>query len=308
MKTALTTLCIGDHAINWERFLEASWRQYVKKHGYDLVVFDRPFDASPEAAGRKLAWQKMLLLEQPALAAYDRVVWVDCDIFINHLIAPPIDAGIDPDKIAICEETPYPGDPVLATGRARARAFIDASLAKTFGDAKGGDLYALNGFPGFRGPLLNNGVFVCGRREHAALMRSVYEKYRDRGRTGAAFEMVPFSYELVTQGRYQLLDPRFNVIYAKFMLTMLNLPVEDPLVNGQIAFVAGAVANSYFLHFAGRHTEIRFCRFLSLENGRVELDPETIAERLHDKTLLNFPKPAAGQPGPRGVSPRPRRS
>ena len=304
MKTALATLCIGDHAINWERHLEASWRSYVRKHGYDLVRFDRPFDESPEAAGRKLAWQKMLLLEQPALAAYDRVVWVDCDIFINHLTAPPIDAGLDPDKIAICEETPYPSDPILATGRARAAAKIDASLAKIFGDAKGGDLYALNGFPGFAGPLLNNGVFVCGRREHAGFMRAVYEKYRDRGRAGAAFEMVPFSYELVTQSRYQLLDPRFNVIYAKLMLTILNLQTEDPLVNGQIAFVAGAVANSYFLHFAGRHTEIRFCRFLNLENGRVELDREAIAGRLRDHTVPNY----LGSPPPRQVSRSPKRS
>jgi hypothetical protein len=140
MKTALATLAIGDHAINWQRHLEASWRAYAGKHGYDLVVFDEPFDASPAAAERKLAWQKMLLLEQPALAAYDRVVWVDCDIFVNHLLAPPIDAGLDPAKIAICEETPYPGDAVLATGRERAQRKIDAALAKTFGDAKGGDL------------------------------------------------------------------------------------------------------------------------------------------------------------------------
>jgi len=295
MRTALATLCTGDHARNWERYLEASWRAYVGRHGYDLVMFDRPFDASPAAAGRKLAWQKMLLLEQPALAAYDRVVWVDSDIFINHLAAPPIADGADPEKIAICEETPYPGDAFLATGRERAQRRIDGSLAGLFGDAKGGDLYALNGFPGFKGPLLNNGVFVCGGREQARFMRAVYDKYFDRGRDGAAFEMVPFSYELVTQARYRLLDPRFNVIYAKLMLTVLNLAEEDPLVNGQIGFVAGAIANSWFLHFAGRHTEIRFCRFVKLDNGKVEFDREAVAERI-ENTARAFPR-AAKPPG-----------
>lgn len=288
MKTVLATVATGKHGSNWKRYLEPSWRAYANRHGYGLVMYDRLLDDSPVARERKVSWQKWLLLEQPEVAAYDKVVWIDADIFINHIDAPAIDVDLDPGKFAICEETPYPADPLFAMGSARAEAILVQSFGQTYGDAKGGDLYAMSGFPDFRGPLLNTGVFVAGRREQAGFLRAMYDKYLERGRNAPASEMTPLSYELVTRGMYQLLDPRFNVIYVKALLSVLHVPAVDPLINGQIPFIAGMIANSWFLHFAGRHTEIRFCRFLDLKNGKVELNREAIAERLRDHTVPDY--------------------
>ncbi len=288
MKTALVTIATGDHGKNWKRHLEPSWRAYAARHGYDLVLYEELFDRSPVALERKVSWQKWLLAEQPALAAYDRIVWVDADIFINHLDAPAIAAGLAGDKIAICEETPYPSDPLFAMGRARAEQIMNASLAEIYGDARGGDLYAIAGFADVKGPLLNTGVFVMGRREHGAFLRAMYDKYLESGRNEPAWEMVPLSYELVTRGLYQLLDPRFNVIYVKPLMSVFRVPAPDPLVNGQIAFIAGMIANSYFLHFAGRHTDVWLTGFITFEGGKIDFDRARLERLVREHTLPRY--------------------
>jgi hypothetical protein len=294
MKTVLATVATGKHGSNWKRYLEPSWRAYANRHGYGLVMYDRLLDDSPVARERKVSWQKWLLLEQPEVAAYDKVVWIDADIFINHIDAPAIDVDLDPGKFAICEETPYPADPLFAMGSARAEAILVQSFGQTYGDAKGGDLYAMSGFPDFRGPLLNTGVFVAGRREQAGFLRAMYDKYLERGRNAPASEMTPLSYELVTRGMYQLLDPRFNVIYVKALLSVLHVPAVDPLINGQIPFIAGMIANSWFLHFAGRQSDVWLTSFIKLERGRIGFDKKRLERLVREVTL---PRYFGGKPG-----------
>jgi hypothetical protein len=302
MKTVLATIATGKHGDNWRRFLEPSWRAYAARHGYGLVMYDRLLDASPAARERKVSWQKWLLLEQPEVAAYDKVVWIDADIFINHQDAPPIDRSHDAAKFAICEETPYPADPIFAMGRARAEKILATAFDHAYGDGKGGDLYAMSGFEGFRGPLLNTGVFVAGRREQAAFLRAMYDKYLERGRHAPASEMTPLSYELVTRGLYQFLDPRFNVIYVKALLSVLQVPVADPLVNGQIPFIAGMIGNSWFLHFAGRQGDIPLLSFIRLEKGKIGFDKRRLERFVREVTL---PRYFGGKPARRGRRPRP---
>lgn len=262
MKTALATICTGYHKNLWERCAADSWRRYAAAQGYEIVLFERPLDPRPEAAERKVSWQKMLLLEQPELQGFDRVVWIDADIYINYLTAPPIHRNLPADKIGICEEMPYPANPIFQRGVRRARQRILQSMKKRFGPEATDDLYELCGFSGFKGPLFNNGVFVMTASEQREFLRACYDRYFDRGRDGASFEMVPFSYELATQMRFHRLDPRFNVLYAKLQYSLLVAPTEDPLVSGRIGLTAGAIANSYFLHFAGRHNDMRFCRYV----------------------------------------------
>jgi hypothetical protein len=304
MKTVLVTIATGQHGENWKRYLEPSWRAYAARHGYDLVMYDKLLDDGPVARERKVSWQKWLLLEQPAMAAYDKVAWIDADIFINHIDAPAITAGLADDKIAICEETPFPTDPLFATGSARAEAILAVAFDQAYGDGKGGNLYAMNGFPDFDGPLLNSGVYVAGRREHAAFFRATYEKYLERGRNAPASEMTPLSYELVTRGLYQLLDPRFNVIYVKALLSVLHVPATDPLINGQIPFIAGMIANSWFLHFAGRQSDVWLTSFIRLENGEIGFDKKRLERLVREVTL---PRYFGGKPAGK-VSRSPRRS
>jgi hypothetical protein len=197
---------------------------------------------------------------------------------------------------------PYPADPIFAMGRARAEKILATAFDHAYGDGKGGDLYAMSGFAGFRGPLLNTGVFVAGRREQAAFLRAMYDKYLERGRHAPASEMTPLSYELVTRGLYQLLDPRFNVIYVKALLSVLQVPVADPLVNGQIPFIAGMIGNSWFLHFAGRQGDIPLLSFIRLEKGKIGFDKRRLERFVREVTL---PRYFGGKPARRGRRPRP---
>jgi hypothetical protein len=99
MRVAIASLCVGDtYQGPWKRYSARSWEDYAARHGYSLVMFERVLDPSPRGKARSPAWQKCLILNQPELRNFDRVVWVDSDIVINRS-APPIIEGVPVAKI-----------------------------------------------------------------------------------------------------------------------------------------------------------------------------------------------------------------
>lgn len=77
MKKAIVTLAIGDNYLDlWMNICKKNWTAYCERHGYDLIIFDRPLDISMRAQQRSPAWQKCLILGADAVRNYDRVVWI----------------------------------------------------------------------------------------------------------------------------------------------------------------------------------------------------------------------------------------
>jgi len=82
---AIATLALGEkHLDFWRQFCQPSWEAYAAKHGYDLILIDQPFDRSELATSRSSAWQKCLLLSQPAPTHYRQVIVLDSNIVINQ--------------------------------------------------------------------------------------------------------------------------------------------------------------------------------------------------------------------------------
>ena len=104
MKIAICTLVVGERFEKlFEKFCLRSWEHYCRSHNYELFVFRKPFAV---LAGKSFAWQKLLLLEQPELAGFDKIIWLDADIIITRN-APPLE--VPAGKLGYVLETPFTG-------------------------------------------------------------------------------------------------------------------------------------------------------------------------------------------------------
>lgn len=103
MKTALASIAIGKRYTDlFERHSRRSFENYARRHGYDFLLFTREFRHLP---GRSPAWQKLFLLEQPELADFERIVFVDSDIIISPA-APAIGDFVPRGRVGFVPEIP----------------------------------------------------------------------------------------------------------------------------------------------------------------------------------------------------------
>jgi hypothetical protein len=224
---------------------------YARKHGYDLIAFDSHLDPSERGTSRPPHWQKLLILEQPAVRRYEHVVWVDADIMINHHHAPCIvTAAGAAEKIGI---VPYSvselGTPRRADNRYHRRGVDGRSPSfaewyRHFG-------IALPGMPDVD-DFTNTGVLVLRPPQHGPFLRWVYENCAEI--PGAHQENGPLSYHIFRRGLASALDERFNVSWSgeiiehyPFLLARRNFD-NHTLVS---LCVNAAWHNAYFLHFVG---------------------------------------------------------
>lgn len=268
MKTALVTLAIGDyHHELWHKVSRRSWRAYVERHGYDLIVLDRPLDESPRARSRSPAWQKLLILNPEICGRYDRVVWVDSDILINPL-APGILEGVPVEKIGAVDE-------MLVPGKDEHRAIVNEFVAhhRRIGAATtpyweahlDADRWHQHwGLPGGQKNMVQTGVMVLAPRHHREIFEHVYHGYEDKGEASFNYEMRPLSYEILRANLAHWIDERFNwVLFWQVWRAKLRLG-KDPADGQMYAFLMEQYLKNHFLHFAGVHDLIRRLAFLGV--------------------------------------------
>jgi hypothetical protein len=247
-RTALATLCIGQPYIDWwTRFASRSWQAYAARCGYALEVFQGPLDSSLRAMARSPAWQKCLILSQPALQAYDRVIWLDADIIIAPA-APPLDTSAG--KIGAVVSGDYLQRDMRATflermrGTGPAHGNIDDLWAR---DQR--SFYDAYGIACATSDIIQTGVLAL-EPEHRPILEAVYAlDYPGI----VAYEQLPLSAEIINRGLLQRIDSRFNLVFFE------RLCVHYPyLLNQQIdhynylahAAVMTELNNAFFLHFA----------------------------------------------------------
>jgi hypothetical protein len=247
MNKAIVTAIIGDrHRQLWQTTARASWEQYARKHGYALIVIEQPIDQGPLASQRSLAWQKLLVLSLPEIQRYDRVVWLDGDILINHETAPCVVSNVPPERIGAVRDQPLLSHPSLAVPFARNNKWqgSPADLARR--------RYQLNGLEPAFDYYLNTGVLVLSPRHHRDALESVYQRHRETEFSYS--EQLGLSHEILSRGLHHAIDPRFNTLWLEYKVAfypfLLAAPSLLPLC------LATAMSNNFFLHFAGWHTDM----------------------------------------------------
>ena len=103
MIKAIVTLATGVYQELWEAYARPTWQAFCDRQGYELVALHEPLDTSPRAAGRSMAWQKLICHEHPRLQGVDQLIWLDADIVVNPGAPDPL-LEADPEKINGCLE------------------------------------------------------------------------------------------------------------------------------------------------------------------------------------------------------------
>lgn len=249
---ALATLVIGDaFQQEWRRRMEPSWRAYGEKHGYDIVAVDDYIDKGPRGRERTPHWQKCLILEDERVRGYEDVVWVDADVMINAHTAPCIVAATEPGRIGLVSSRHQDYESPLSRDNLVRRCHQLVPVDRRDGLPKScRERYTQAGLSGDVDDYANTGVLVLKPKEHAGLLRHVYDSYDETPFT--AKEEACLSHGIFGSGLAQHLDPRFNVAWFHQMVEhypflMLDEARRDPLV---VALAVNAAwSNAWFMHF-----------------------------------------------------------
>jgi hypothetical protein len=252
LRTAIATVATGPFRDYHRHYCREAWEAYCTRHGIDLFVFEETIDAS-----RPPAWQKLLVFSDPRLAGYDAVCFLDADIAINLRTAPSIFDSFVEDRIAMCAHEAYFHTQPFALAQERKKAIYEL-------------LYRQNGLPpfeelagfgfGWDEKTYNTGVVMASPARFAGFFRDVFHGYQDLGRPEYNYEQWFLNHEALKNGLVHEIDPKFNVIWDILVYTAYPfLRLERPFINGYHNCVRAALGNSYFLHFANRRDDIRFC-------------------------------------------------
>lgn len=251
---ALVTLTLGSrHRDLWLAHARASWEDYARRHGFDLIAIDTPLDESPRAQARSPAWQKLLILGHPPVREYEQVVWLDSDIVI-HPQAPSVFERVPLDRVGAVEEFSNPTPQIYLDALRRCYAASDISYGTYARCETRHEFYRVFGFQDGPDAVVHSGVMVFSPVHHRELLEHVYDAYEEK--PNLLMEMRPLSYELVRSGRVHWLDPRFNLIWAFYMAARFPFLFNYPEHPAAGECVRQAFAESYFLHFAGLGGEI----------------------------------------------------
>ncbi|MBX7197364.1 MAG: hypothetical protein K1X94_35260, partial [Sandaracinaceae bacterium] len=170
-RRALVTAVVGD---GYRRFYDAHIRpgqeRLARRLGCPLVVIERPLASESDVDHPHASWEKVKILEEPLLGRFDRLCWLDADLFV---------LGEPPDPFALA------GDGWLA---------VDDDTYGVPAQNELGRRWWYGFLPEQAWPerVINTGLFVV-HRGHRALLRGVLDSY------GGRWDQGPLSHHLLRE-------------------------------------------------------------------------------------------------------------
>lgn len=249
---AIVTLTLGESIRHyWECYCRANWEHYAARHDAEVIVFRAPLDDSVRAQARQASWQKLLVLGQAPVRAYEQVVWMDADILI-HPQAAWVGETVPAEQVGATDEYAYPTPDLNAIALSQLCALWEKFGISFERNGTAREFYTVAGFDPSFDRAVQAGVMVVSPRHHREIFESVYYGYEQRQDLNALrTEMRPLSYELVRQNLVTWLDPRWNaswVIEEILNYPFLFLDTNHPLLA---RCTTHALSQNFFLHFAG---------------------------------------------------------
>ncbi len=167
-RRALVTVVLGEsYRRFYEEHIRSGHERFARQLGCPLLVFERPLETASAVDHAHASWEKVKVLEEPELARFDRLCWLDADVFV---------LGEPPDPFALA------GDGWLA---------VDDDTYAIPAQAELGRRWWFGFLPESAWPavVVNTGLFVVNR-EHRPLLRGLFDGY------GGRWDQGPFSFHL----------------------------------------------------------------------------------------------------------------
>jgi hypothetical protein len=227
-RQAIVTVLVGETYVEtWRVMCQLNWQAYADRHGFDLIVIAHLPDMSERGRGRSPAWQKLLVLDQPWSAAYERIVWVDADIVIsNH--APNILAVVpDPARIGASLSGAQFSEAEKHIYFERLHKVVVepqlADLAWQFTEDNG---FAESEIDREGARMLNTGVLVMSPQHHNGLLKEIYAS----DSASRLYEQPALSHEIARRDVLTPITPRFNwVVHERRVLDFAHVEtLEHP--------------------------------------------------------------------------------
>jgi hypothetical protein len=181
-KEVFCTLAIGQkYLTNFNDEFRASFERYAQRHDFEFVVIDQFIQKSDKRA----PWQKLLIFDHPRIAPYERVMFMDADIYITKHARSPYEV-FGNQEWGMCDNNPWNLD----------------FLNKT-------DLDLYKNCPKENRPnkMLNSGVYIVSKA-----MKPVMEMiYRDQPEQQCC-DNGPLSYYMLNNPRGSILPSEFNCV------------------------------------------------------------------------------------------------
>ena len=207
MKKALCVMCVGGGKyLEQYHLVKPQMQAYADKCGAELVLIDRLIDSGKK---RDIFSQKLLIPDY--LRDYDIVVFLDLDILITRQ-CPSLFEEIPEDCGLMACLNPRGTEKFKKIFAGNERVLKETTM----------DYFTARGFEANDRLVgnINGGVLVFRPALIADLLKSYYDSDHSQG-TFSAYEEAPMAYYSQTNGLFQALDNRYNV--------MLNFEVGTPM-------------------------------------------------------------------------------
>ncbi|MFV3131184.1 hypothetical protein [Niveispirillum sp. KHB5.9] len=275
-KNAIVTLLIGERYVGtWVTACQSSWASYAASHGFDIILVNALPDMSDFGLGRSPAWQKLLILEQPWSALYERIVWIDSDIIINRTAPDILESVPDVGRIGVAggkAQRESPAYQVLCERMRgallrpeiwpRAALRLDMDQFERALDMKVDEDVIM----------YNTGVMVVSPAHHRDLFSRTYRDYSCQTRL---YEQPALCYEMHRAGLIHEISGRFN--WSVLLMRFLYFPetgfkdVTPEMYQEMLPMLRKELGISYFLHFAS-------CMGLLMAVKEGDLEPDAHAQ------------------------------
>lgn len=278
MKNAIVTFVIGDRYKQLHKIFRSSVEKYCKRYDIDYIVLDQPLDTDV-SNHHKIGIQKLLIASQDWSSKYDKIMWLDSDIYISKNAKNVFD-DIVSNKIYMVNPYFY-NDKLYFDNITHERENkiytldegieIHKKMAKEFGCYNETDLNVPYYF--------NQGVMVFQPKHHSEYLNNLYktEVLRNikHGVTDINGNKNPhgefwFQYKFQADGMLDVLDHKYNSVWT-FYRSLHYTPYDSQI--DLLLPLKKFIDNSYFCHFTDMEDVDMLCK---IKDFYLETPPTTL--------------------------------
>ena len=263
-KTAIVTLVVGDkYKVNFNKYSRQSFVEYAEKINSDLIIIEEKLDSSNQSTHRSIAWQKLLILDQPWSDGYEQLLWIDSDIVINTQNADDIFAISPVDKVSGVDAYKIPNEQDYVLGLKRLYKYWNNKDIPYLENFTANDYYLNRGIKTKNKlrSVLHTGVFVCSPKFHNDIFLEIYSHENPVNNSSGNYEMPVMSAMLIERKLVKWLDAKYNYCVNEIISSKYPELIEESSFffrKKTKKTIREIFSNGKFIHFAGCTNYMRF--------------------------------------------------